>query len=521
MTSHALAASGQLLPGRHHFALLGICLALWMGSADRSARADGRLAITVVDRDTGKTIPCRMHLRNAAGRPRHPRKAPFWDDHFVFPGQVALDLPVGNYTFELERGPEYVVRGGHFRIDNFADDVKQIDMQRIVDMSDHGWYSGDLDVRRRPRDMELIMAAEDLHVAQVVTWGTDASQPGGTLPEPPVRRTDGDRFFHLMAGAPECAGGTLFCFHLPKPLLPPDATPEYPASIHYALEVHKQPDGWVDLGKPYAWDMPMLVALGQVDSIQVAHDHFRRTSMLCDEGEGRPRDKQRYPPPHGNARWSQDIYFKLLECGLRIPPSAGSGSGAAPNPVGYNRMYVHVGPKFDYAAWWENLRTGRVVVTNGPLMRPTVHGELPGHVFQAPEGETIELEIGLTLSTRQPISYLEIIQNGEVEHSVPLEQYAQTGRLPKLRFDRSGWFLVRVVTDLPKTYRFAMTGPYYVEIGSQRRVSKRAAEFFLDWVVQRARQLKLADPARHRQVLAFHRRAHDFWQQMVEQATAE
>ena len=54
-----------------------------------------------------------------------------------------------------------------------------------------------------------------------------------------------------------------------------------------------------------------------------------------------------------------------------------------------------------------------------------------------------------------------------------------------LHFDRSGWFLVRAVTDLPKTYRFAMTGPYYVEIGPQRRISKSAAQFFVDWVYER------------------------------------
>ena len=97
-----------------------------------------------------------------------------------------------------------------------------------------------------------------------------------------------------------------------------------------------------------------------------------------DEGGGKPRDRKLYQGPFGNARWSQDIYFKLLECGLRIPPSAGSGSGMAPNPVGYNRVYVHLDGDFSYEAWWKNFRAGRVVVTNGPLMRPSVEGQPPG-----------------------------------------------------------------------------------------------------------------------------------------------
>ena len=45
-----------------------------------------------------------------------------------------------------------------------------------------------------------------------------------------------------------------------------------------------------------------------------------------------------------------------------------------PNPVGYNRVYVHCGEELTWDKWWENLRRGQVVVTNGPLLRPRVFG---------------------------------------------------------------------------------------------------------------------------------------------------
>ena len=70
------------------------------------------------------------------------------------------------------------------------------------------------------------------------------------------------------------------------------------------------------------------------------------------------------------------------------------------NPVGYNRVYVQCGDELNYDTWWENLRAGRVVVTNGPLMRPLINGKLPGHIFRAADGETIDLEITLGLSLR-------------------------------------------------------------------------------------------------------------------------
>ncbi len=512
--------------GRRFVASLGVLpfiLVLLSDFALCSARADtGQLRLGVVDRQTGQPIACRMHLRNAAGRPRKPRNLPFWEDHFVFPGEVTLTLPLGEYFFELERGPEYVQRSGRFTINRFADDSKEVDMRRFVDMSSHGWWSGDLDVRRPVREIELLMTADDLHVAPVVTWWNHKNDwRGKPAPEDLLVRFDGDRYCHVMAGGHTWPGGALLYFNLPAPLRLPITSREHPPPILILDQARENAGVWVDLTKPFWWDLPMLVAHDQVDSIQVVHSHLCREKVIGNEGSGKARDKSRYPGVHGNAQWSQAIYFHLLNCGLQIPPTAGSGSGAAPNPVGYNRVYVHVDGEFTYEKWWENLRAGRVVVTNGPLLRPTVHGQLPGYVFRAERGDQLEFEIGLTLSTRKTISYLELIKDGRVEHAVRFDEYATSGRLPKLRFDRSGWFLIRAETDLAKTYRFAMTGPYYVQIGYQPRISRRSAQFFLDWVDERARQIKLDDPAQQAAVLQYHREAREFWQDLLSRANAE
>ena len=486
------------------------------------AARGGQLEITVVDRQTQELLPCRMHLRNAAGRPRKPKKMPFWGDHFVFPGKITLKLPVGQYDFELERGPEYLVRTGHFTINNFADDSKTVDMRRFVNLAAEGWWSGDLHVRRPLEDIELLMRAEDLHVVPLITWWGDKQPASGKSPPADLLvRFDGNRYYHVMGGGHARAGGELLYFNLPAPLKFAEAGPEYPPPIMYLDQVREHPDAWVDLSKPFWWDLPMLVANRQVDSIQLAHSQMCRDRLLGNEAGGKARDKAIFPDPWGNARWSHHIYFHLLNCGLRIPPTAGSGSGVAPNPVGYNRVYVHVAEEFSYENWWKNLRAGRVVLTNGPLLRPIVEGQLPGHVFHAEQGRELELEIGLTLSTREPISYLELIKNGRVEHSVRLDEYAKTGKLPKLHFAESGWFLVRAVTDVQQTYRFGMTGPYYVQIGYQPRISRKSVQFFLDWLHERAKDIKLDDPAQRREVLKYHRAGRDFWEKLLSKANAE
>src|SRR5262249_43756529 len=154
-----------------------------------------------------------------------------------------------------------------------------------------------------------------------------------------------------------------------------------------------------------------------------------------------------FPGRNGNGRWSEAIYHHALNCGLRIPPAAGSGSGENQSPLGTNRVYAFCGKRFSPDAWWDALDSGRVFVTNGPLLRPTVEGQPPGHVFHL-QGGSHDFEIGLSLATRVPVAYLQILKNGRVEHEVRLDEFAaRGGKLPRLVFDASGWFQVRAVTN--------------------------------------------------------------------------
>jgi hypothetical protein len=163
------------------------------------------------------------------------------------------------------------------------------------------------------------------------------------------------------------------------------------------------------------------------------------------------------------------------------------------------------------------------VVTNGPLIRePRVNDQLPGHVFRAADGEKVVLQAALNLSLREQVDYLEIVKNGRVEHEVRLDAFAQSGgRLPEVVFTESGWMLIRAVTSHPRTYRFASTGPYYIEIGGQPRISRQAVQFFADWVHQRARQIDIADPVQRESVIQYHRAARDFWAKRLAAATAD
>ncbi len=485
----------------------------------------GELELKAVDKSSGNPVAVRIHLKDERGRPVQPPKVAFWKDHFVFDGAVTLKLKPGRYTFEMERGPEYRMISGQFSIDRTSKDTKTVAMPRHANMAKEGWWSGDLHIHRPVEDIELLMKAEDLHVAPVITWWNEKNvwTQQRKTPENLLRTFDEDRMYHVMAGEDERAGGALLYFNLREPLPIADAEREYPSPVVFLRQAAERADDvHVDIEKPFWWDMPVWVASGMCDSIGVCHNHMWRNGVLDDEAWGKPRDSVLFPGVAGNARWTQSIYFHLLNCGLRIPPSAGSASGVLPNPVGYNRVYVYCGDNLNWDTWWSNLKAGRVVVTNGPLLRPEVNGESPGFVFRGAAGEELVLQTALSLSTREKIDYLEIIKDGKIVESLRLDDYVKAGgQLPKVTFTESGWMAIRAVANHKSTYRFALTGPYYVEFENTPKVSKESAQFFLNWVNERGRQIKLKDPQQQRAVIESHVQARNFWVERVQMANAE
>jgi hypothetical protein len=148
-------------------------------------------------------------------------------------------------------------------------------------------------------------------------------------------------------------------------------------------------------------------------------------------------------------------------------------------------------------------------------MRPLVEGNPPGHVFHIQDGDELGLPVSLNLATRNPISYLEIIKNGESYEQVELASLAKAnGKLPAVTFDESGWFLVRAVTDRADKFEMATTGPYYVEKNGDPRISRRSVQFFLDWIdEEEPRATPTEQPA--------FAKAREFWRERLERANAD
>jgi hypothetical protein len=508
--------------------LIGLALfaALSLSGPAPLGAARGELELHVIDAQTKEPIAVEFQLQNERGRTVAPAGVTRNGRWLAFDGQVLLQLPPGRYSFRMRRGLEYGERTGHFLLKSGDADRQTIDLPRFVSMAEEGWWSGDLYVNTNHfAGLAARILAGDLHLVCLTTrvsgeerrWPADIDR----------RLSQGighQRAAHLATALDPRQGSiTLLMGSSGPPAVPPADQP-LPTPFAVARQLRAAAGdaslAHVHLAHVTCWDLPVWIAHDLVDSVGVLHDGLQEASSV-EMPADRPRDQLLFPDPDGIGRWAQHVYFQLLESGVRVPPAAGSGSDGSGNPLGYSRVYVHCGEQFLPATWWDGLHNGRVVVTNGPLLRPQLNGQLPGQVFRGRPGETLSLEVTLQLSTQDKVRYLEIIQNGRPVHQVRLEDWVkQSGQLPPVVFDRSGWVLVRAVAEHPRGYRAALSGPYYVEF-DEPRISRKAAEFFLDWVYQGAQRIRLDDPEQQRAVLLEHRQARDFWRERVDRSTVD
>ena len=394
--------------------------------------AGADVEITVRDKKSGQPMPCRIHLKDSAGKPQQPGDLPFWFDHFVSPGTAKLQLNPGKYTVEIERGPEYRRIAGTIEVKAQRRLRLEYQLERIADLAAEGWWSGELHVHRPVEAIELLMRAEDLHVAPVITWWNKQNlwdnrrrpvDPLVQLRRQPVLSRDGRRR-RTRRGRPAL---------LSSQGAPGDRVDQSGISVAHEVRRSSSAQGRQGLDRHRE-----AVLVGRSRLARHRQDEVDRAGEQPyvpqpDVSKTKPGVSRgrwsRLPAPLGNGYWTQEIYYHVLNAGLRVPPSAGSASGVLPNPVGYNRVYVHLDKELTYADWWNGLRAGRSFVTNGPLLRVRANGEFPGHVFAAAPGTEIKVDLKAELTTQDPIRVVEIIKNGQVERRVPFEEVVKTHSL--------------------------------------------------------------------------------------------
>lgn len=427
----------------------------------------------------------------------------------VLDRSLELNLPDSVYRFRVIRGPEYRIISGRFTLERTSLDAKTIQLPRMDNMLEAGWTSGDCCVPASAYSLPLRMAAEDLHVAGSL----------GHIDARPIARRDSDdpiendptwiRTDVMHHDGLVVYGGS-----------EPSAKNRIPSE--WIADLNENENAKIAIENPFAWPLPVWLASEQIDGFFLLGDWLRLDRNVQKVKHGRPYQGLSTGGGIETGRWAEKIYQHMLEAGLRIPPLAGSGDDSGDTPVGYNRLYV--ADRSDGGTgravavthadqWWQAAWDGRSVATNGPMLRPTLDGKIPGHVFEATTGEVLELHPELRLSVRDPVDYLDVVHNGQVHYSARLDEFAKAGgAIPPLQVQESGWVMIRVVTLHEDHYRAALSAPWYIDFDNKRRVTPEAVKFFQDWLAEYEDRLKRLPAAKLKIHAPFIRRARAFWQ---------
>src|SRR5262245_28601622 len=78
--------------------------------------APANVTFTIKAQSEDAPMPCRIHLRDAAGKAVKPEGYPSWNDHFVCPGTADPALAAGQYDYTIERGPEFEAVSGQLTV---------------------------------------------------------------------------------------------------------------------------------------------------------------------------------------------------------------------------------------------------------------------------------------------------------------------------------------------------------------------------------------------------------------------
>jgi len=480
------------------------------------------LRIQVRD-EAGRPVWTRLEVRGPDGKMHQPPSAlrdrtagnrpggePWYLGSFVVEGQASLEVPAGRYTVIAEHGLEYERAERIVEVRERQPARVALRLRPWIRMRDRGWYSGDMHLHRPPEDSAALGLAEDLNISVVFTmWNKRNLWEGKALPADPVTRASPSHLVMLMNAEDERGGGAWLLDGIPKPLPLGVDGRWFPPGITFVRQARalRSPGGalpWFDCEKPFWWEVPVMMALAAPDSFGVVHNHFNQYGINNAEAWGRPRDQGQFPSSReGFVNYSLSLYYRYLNLGFRLPPSAGSASGVLPNPPGYNRMYVPVSGPLSVEKWFAALRDGPSFVTNGPIL------------FFRTERAGSRLTASVEARAREPIDRVEIVANGEV-----IKQFSPTAgsRAFKAAFTfdpkNHSWVAARCFLKPSATIRLAHSSPVYLGAHWDARAD---AQYFVNWLDELIAQTtadakRFANTGERDQALALYREARAFYQ---------
>ncbi|MEA2063633.1 MAG: CehA/McbA family metallohydrolase, partial [Gemmatimonadota bacterium] len=404
------------------------------------------------------------------------------EHHWYFlTGEAVLPMLPGSYEIAVYKGMEFLPIHASFDLSDKVTE-KTFTLKRWIDNAKHGWYGGDdhIHLTRQEKNNGIflnMMEADGLSMAHFLqlqrrdqaavqyAWG----QAGQARNKEYIIRSGEEQrspFYghNLMLGidslVPPVSLGLKYG-------LTPYADPLTPDLFRHARRLngvigYAHDDG----GEEHSAAMIDIVH-GDVDFLEVFQF-------------GRMRSR---------------FWYIVLSCGFRMPGAAGSDFPVnlglfKPWPkllplFGPERMYVKLDPPLSYAKWMSNLKKGRILLTNGPMVELEVNNTQPGGEVRLREGENM-VDIHALIRHWRPMRVARLIVNGRVHRTYRNQASTEWEIRDRVDLPRSAWVAMHVMSDSTtglgdeEILLQAHTNPVYVVIGERMIGDPETIQFALD-----------------------------------------
>ena len=452
----------------------------------------GTLTGKIIDKATGEPVEARVQVIDPSGAFAHPTGAllkvgpgsPF----FYSDGSFQVDVGRGKVTVIAERGTEYVPAEITVDAPHQGSLAVDLTLERWSALGEQGWHPGNTHIHydekeTRPDDrLMLDPRVEDLRMTAIsilkrwdLEYASNKYAPGfmNEFSSTHFYVECGEESRHNALGTHAIGYGHVMFLNIrnvvepvSRGLLVDAFDPDYPPLSYACDDTHRQGGVVIWCHNGQGMEAPVAAALGKLDAFNLFDPEWKDPEY--------------------------DIYYKMLNAGIKMPASTGSDWFVS----NANRVYAHTGKAFEYEDWLTSLKNGRTFITNGPSLSLTVADKMLGEEIYAQQGQSMPAVTSWT--SHYPIHRAEIIFNGKV---VAAESYPEGSKAGTLTADvtlsNDGWISSRLFSDARDSFAqpiWAHTSPIYVKTGVASPEKKQAAVWFddqieksLEWVTKKGK----------------------------------
>jgi TolB protein len=459
----------------------------------KSVTPTGRVRLRVTGPD-GRPMPARIYVDASDGRHYTPdglfhRSMMVFDRHyFHMDGEAELELPAGRASIEAIRGWQYSPKAVSVDVAVGGTHTTTIRLERLVDLTARGWYSGDSHVHdlhqgfgQTHESFFRQLVAEDLNVTHALVHmdGTRLMGRWADLTGEPHRLSTRT---HILQYGQEFRGGLGHIgmigtreFILPFTAGAGGTSYGQPSLEDIYLEGARAQGGIAGFMHPYtsaprtpANAAATLIAL---DVALGLGDYYDIGALYSEE------------------RGSADFYYRLLNAGFRIPATGGTDNFSdvwIDPPPGSDRTFAHVAGPLSHQSWIDAIKRGRTFFSTGPILMLQVEGREPGEELTLAAGAPEMLRVKADVVSIAPLDSLEILVNGEIVETVKAADPLHVAFDGSIAVPQGGWVAARASGPKSKyigdDYAFAQTTPVYVVRGGRRYLKASDVQFLLETV---------------------------------------